>query len=228
MIVPLLLIGGLVFSGMVAGLFSLIDIKVGKFIEEYIAIYGGIGSLLVGSVVSDRMIKNSRTLAPIIAQLFTPLFLVFLVIYLMAMIAAAKDPFHDRNFLIVFNGLMILILGMVVFSVSGRQCNRWTVYLDWINGVLVALTLVVNSIALSAIIFRLASYGLTPNRMAVLGANILIFIHLTGIALRWSKLLFRSASIADLEKWICGYMTVYLVWTGIVAFMFPIIFINYK
>jgi len=39
---------------------------------------------------------------------------------------------------------------------------------------LLAVSLVIDLIALSAILFRLTSYGLTPNRLVVLGANLII------------------------------------------------------
>ena len=39
------------------------------------------------------------------------------------------------------------------------------------------LTIIVNSIALSAILFRISEWGISPNRLAVLGGNILILIN---------------------------------------------------
>ena len=227
MIVPIFLIGGVILCVMMAGLFDLIDMNIEEFIEEYAFVYGTIGSILVALFLTDKLMKNSKALAPVIAQLFMPLLLVFMVVYLVAMVVARKNPYHDRDFLIVFNGLMVLILGIVVFSISGRQNNRWTAHLDWLNIALVILTLTINTVALSAILFRLASFGLTPNRVTVLGANILIFIHLTGIVIRYINVVRGRTLTHELENWICQYFRIYLVWTGCVTFIFPIIFFGY-
>jgi hypothetical protein len=82
----------------------------------------------------------------------------------------------------------------------------------------------INLIALSAIFYRLSEYGITPNRIAVLGSNILIFANLILIMIDLYKVNFRNSVIEKVELTISGYLPVYAVWTIIVTFGFPAIF----
>ncbi|WP_439882026.1 hypothetical protein ACSX1A_02465 [Pontibacter sp. MBLB2868] len=41
--------------------------------------------------------------SPVIARIFSPLVLVMLVIYLFAILYSGKNPYSDREFLIIFN-----------------------------------------------------------------------------------------------------------------------------
>ena len=47
------------------------------------------------------------------------------------------------------------------------------------------MTLAIDLIALSAILFRLTSFGMTPNRIAVLGANLIVLFHLVLILIKY-------------------------------------------
>ena len=89
---------------------------------------------------------------------------------------------------------------------------------------LVVVTLTIDLIALSAILFRLTSYGFTPNRVAVLGANLLVCCHLSGIIYHYVRIIRRRHPFAPLEGWIMGYIPVYTTWSIIVAFGFPLVF----
>lgn len=89
---------------------------------------------------------------------------------------------------------------------------------------LLAVTLVVDAMALAAILFRLTSMGMTPNRIAVIGANLLILAHLGWIATtlvgHWRGTLPRSA-LADA---VGGYLPVYTLWSVVVVVLLPLLF----
>ena len=101
--------------------------------------------------------------------------------YLGVAFAAGENPFINRSFLITFNGLLLVVLGISVFSLVERSEKSDVNLIDYINLALVAVTLLIDAIALSAILFRLASFGFTPNRVAVLGADLIIMVHLARI-----------------------------------------------
>jgi hypothetical protein len=88
--------------------------------------------------------------------------------------ARRREPFIDRDFLITFNGLLLLVLGISVFSIVERPEESHGQPIDNVNFALVVVTLAIDAIALSAILFRIASFGFTPNRVIVLGANPII------------------------------------------------------
>ena len=89
------------------------------------------------------------------------------------------------------------------------------------------LSIIMNGIALSAIVFRLSAYGMTPNRIAVLGGNILIFINLIFVAYRLIRALREKTTLEKVESVITLFMPAYGIWTAFVTFLLPFLF-NFK
>jgi NADH:ubiquinone oxidoreductase subunit K len=89
------------------------------------------------------------------------------------------------------------------------------------------VTIVVNGIALSAILFRISELGITPNRTAVLGGNVLILVNLLLVTTQLFRVASGKAGLKAVGRSITCYLPVYVVWTMIVTFLFPVIF-GYK
>ena len=69
--------------------------------------------------------------------------------------------------------------------------------------------------------------GITPNRLAVLGSNLLILINLSVLTWRlWRHVKNRSAT-HETEEAIAAFLPVYGLWFAVVTFLFPLIF-NFK
>jgi hypothetical protein len=77
---------------------------------------------------------------------------------------------------------------------------------------------------LSAIVFRISEWGITPNRAAVLGGNVLILIHLILVTVQLFKLALKKDEITGVGKAISVYLPVYVLWTIVVTFLFPMFF----
>ena len=217
-------ISGMLLSAITIGLFQLINISIEDFYFEKIAIWGGaaipmIATFLVRS--NPQLVKN---VSPIIAKVFTPLVLVMLVIYLTAMIYTGKDPYNDREFLLIFNVLLLGVMALILFSVVESSRGTTAQFNTWMLFLLSVVSIIINGIALSAIIFRISEWGITPNRLAVLGGNILILTHLVLVTHQLFNALKDSRKIADVELKIAGFLPIYTAWTVIVVFFFPILF----
>ena len=143
--------------------------------------------------------------------------------YLIAAIVQGQNPFIDRDFLIIFNGLLLLVLNITVFSLVGRK-EPAVGWLDYVNVALVSVTLTINSVALSAILFRLVLFGLTPNRVVVLGANIIILIHLVQIFRSYLTSVRRHDGFPTINIVIGQYLPIYSAWAAIVLFVLPLLF----
>jgi hypothetical protein len=70
----------------------------------------------------------------------------------------------------------------------------------------------------------LGEYGITPNRLAVLGSNILIFGNLVLIMIDLYKINFKKSEIEKVGLTISKYLPVYILWILIVIFAFPLFF----
>jgi hypothetical protein len=87
-----------------------------------------------------------------------------------------------------------------------------------------ALTIIVNSIALFAIVYRINEFGFSANRIAVLGGNLLIFINLLLVCYKLFLTSFKNGSIEEIEESIAGYLPIYAIWAGLITFLIPLLF----
>ncbi len=220
----LIILGGMVLTGLTLGLFNLIGLHIYKWYMEYIVVFGLVSSPVVATYLFDSVQNRQSKFAPILSNVFSPLFLITILAYLIATVYQGKSPFTDRDFLITFNGLLLVILALTIFSISGKKKAVGVEASDYINICLVAATLLVNLVALSAILFRWAEYGVTVNRIVVTGANILIFIHLALLLSRYIGYLRGGSRVSDLESIIARYLPIYTLWSLIVSVVFPVVF----
>ncbi|RIW12548.1 DUF4153 domain-containing protein [Algoriphagus lacus] len=217
-------LAGLLMSGITVGLFSLIDINIEKFYFEYIAVFGLVAAPLVATHLTQKIPQLVNKVAPIIAKIFSPLVLIMLVIYLGAIVYAGKDPYNDREFLMLFNMLLIGVMGLIFFSVAEASGQGNSSSGKWVLASLSLVTILVNGVALSAIAFRISEWGITPNRMAVLGVNILMLIHLIQVSRKLISTVQNKSHLKEVGLVLVKYLPVYLIWSAIVVFLFPLLF----
>lgn len=220
----ILLLAGALMSGITVGLFSLIGLSIERFYFQYIAVFGLAAAPLVATHLTQTNPQLVNKVPPIIAKIFSPLVLIMLVIYLGAIVYAGKDPYNDREFLMLFNMLLIGVMGLIFFSVAEYSKEEKTSLGTWILVLLSVVTIIVNGVALSAIAFRISEWGITPNRMAVLGVNILMLIHLFLVAKSLFQAVRKDQGLDQVGLTLVKYLPIYFIWTAIVVFLFPVIF----
>jgi hypothetical protein len=220
----LIVIGGGILTGITIGLFSLIGFQIEKFFFENIVIFGLPAAPIFGTYLTQSNPQLVGKVSPVIARIFSPLVLVMLVVYLVAMIYSGKDPYNDREFLLIFNGLLVGVMAIIFFSVAESSRATKSLPGNWILFLLSIVTIIVNGIALSAIVFRISEWGISPNRLAVLGSNVLILVNLFLVTRQLYRLVAKKADISAVGTTIACYLPVYVAWTIIVTFLFPFIF----
>ena len=187
-------------------------------------VWGLAASPIVGTYFIRTNPQLVSRVSPVIAKVFTPLVLVTLVTYLVAVVSSGKDPYRDREFLLIFNILLIGVMALILFSAtetSKRSKNRTMKFLLF---ALSLVTVAVNGIALSAILFRILEWGITPNRLAVLGSNILILTHLLVVTYRLYQTIRRNQEVERVAQSIAIFLPIYSIWTVLVTFAFPLFF----
>ena len=220
----IILIAGMILAGVTLGLFSAIDIEIKQFYMNYIAIWGLVSVLIVATFIIQNYPSVTSKVAPIIANIFSPLVLITLIIYLVSIPLVGKDPYNDRDFLLIFNLMLLGVMGIIVFSISESSINKKQKFNEMTLFMLTIVTLIIDLVALSAILYRLGEYGFTPNRIAILGSNLLIFGNLILIMIDLFKVNFRSTEIKQVELTISKYLPIYMIWTIFVVIGFPLIF----
>ena len=79
----------------------------------------------------------------------------------------------------------------------------------------------------SATCIPLNDFGFTPNRLAVLGGDILILVNLLLVSFNLLKVVKGRVEVEKVESSIALFLPLYFVWTAFVTFGFPILF-QYK
>ncbi len=219
----IMLAGGL-FSALTIGLFTLIDLQIEHLYSQYIIV----SALPAVPILATLLVQQNPTLvskiSPVIARIFTPLVGLMLLVFLGAFIFVGKDPYNDREFLLVFNGILIGVMALLLFSVSESTKEMASKFQRISLVGLAILAIADNGIALSAIVFRLIELGITPNRLAVLGSNVLILLNLIWVTKQLLGLIGGQKNLSDVEASMTRFLPYYAIWAAIVSFVFPLIF----
>lgn len=223
-LLALMLIAGGILSAVTIGLFELINIRIEDFYMSNIAILGLAAAPIFGAHLVRKNPQLVGYVSPLVAKIFSPLVMFMLIIYLIAIVYTGKNPYTDRDFLILFNFLLIGVMAIILFSVSGSTKTSTGKWQTMMLFALSIVTILVNGIALSAIIFRITEWGFTPNRLAVLGANLLMITNLVVIAFQFFKTLKFKNELVGVENSIAIFLPIYAAWAFLVTFIFPLLF----
>jgi len=223
-IYAIIAIAGGALTVITVGLFHAIGINIQNFYMNNIVVAGAVAAPVVGAFIIRNFTTLTNKIAPLIAAIFSPLVLVTLVVYLVAMAISGKDPYNDRDFLIIFNVMLIGVMGIIVFSVSETSLIRNRKFNQSALFMLSIVTIVIDLIALSAIVYRLGEFGLAPNRMAIVVSNILILVNLVLIMIDLFRINFKKKEFVTVEMSVAKFIPIYLGWILIVIFLFPLIF----
>ncbi len=225
-ITTLILIAGGIMTGVCMGLFELIGMNIEQFYAQQVLVFALPAAPILGTYLTQKNPQLVGKISPVIAKIFSPLVLIMLITYLVAVVYSGKDPYNDREFLLIFNVLLIGVMAIIFFSIAESNKTEKSKMELGILLLLSIVTIIVNAIALSAIVFRISEWGITPNRLAVLGSNILVLINLLLVTAQLFRVIGKKATIEDVGKSIATYLPIYFIWSIVVCFLFPLIFGN--
>jgi hypothetical protein len=220
----LIALGGGIVTAFTAMLFSAIDMNPAWFIGGWLIPCGAAGAVIIGSWLVEAKQSVIENMAPVLTRLFTPLFTVLLLVFLVTMAWTGSPINVKREILIGFDLLLAVVVGLVLYAASARDPQAPPDFFDALQLLLVVSALVVDGVALAAIAARISEFGFTPNRVAALGENLILLVNLAWSAWLYACFLRRRGSFAALEHWQIAYLPVYSVWAALVVVMFPPVF----
>ena len=219
----LIALGGAVVTALVALLFRAIGVNAQPFLASWQVPCGAAGAVLIAAWLVEAKQSVIENMAPVLARLFTPLLAAMLVAFLAALLWTGHGLRLDRNVLLDFN-LLLVVLGVLLYSISARPPQAAPGLLDGMQVVLVLTALVADAVALWAIGARIFEFGYSANRAATLGINLILLINLSWSAVLYAGFLRRQVTFASLERWQTNYLTVYAIWAAAVVVVFPPLF----
>ncbi|MCU7729343.1 permease prefix domain 1-containing protein [Actinoplanes sp. KI2] len=223
----LMALGGGVLSAFLYNTFQAIGIFPEEFVSFWLLPCGAAAAVVVAGWLVEAKQSVVENIAPVLTRLFTPLFTAALVAFLVAVFWTSHGIDVDRETLILFNLLLVVVLGLLLYSLSARDPLAAPGLFDKLQLALVVSALAIDVLVLLEITGRITDeYGSTPNRTAALGENVILLINLAWSAWLLLAFLRRRAPFAALERWQTGYLPVYAAWAWIVVLVFPPLF-NY-
>lgn len=231
----LFLFGGAVFTAITVALFEALGVRIPEIFQRLLAAgWSGLVPVLAVATVyrpgvspleQDFSQGVSRLLATLL-RLLLPLTLLVLVIYLLFIPFYFWGPFRQREVLIGYNAMLFAIMGLLVATPPVRPDELSAAQYRWLRrGLLTVagLAVVVSLYASAAILYRTWEGGLTPNRVTVIGWNLLNISLLVLLLVkqwraqpeRWQAALRESISVG---------LICYLIWGALLVIALPWLF----
>jgi hypothetical protein len=220
----LIALGGGVLMMFTLEIFRSIGLRLEGLAESWLLPCGAAGAVIVAAWLVEAKQSVIENMAPVLTRVFTPLFTLVLVAFLATMVWTGSGIDVAREVLIGFDLLLVLVLGLLLYSVSARDPESPPDAFDVLQLVLVISALVVDVLALVAIAGRISEFGFSPNKVAALGENIILLVNLAWSAVLYVRFLRGRGTFGELERWQTAYLPVYSAWAALVVLVFPPLF----
>lgn len=219
----LIALGGGVLTGLSAGTIAALGHDPSVFVGEWLVPCGAAGAVVIAAWLVEEKASVVENMAPVLAAVFTPLFTLALVVLVGSMLLTGGIDV-DRDALILFDLLLVVVLGLLVYGISARDPLAPVGLLDRMHLVLVLATLVVDVVVLVALAGRIGEFGFSANKTAALGENLVLLGNLAWSARLLVDQVGGRRNADPLQRWQTDYLFVYAAWAWVVVLLFPPVF----
>ena len=219
----LIALGGGVLMGLTAAILEPTGVNVDT-VAEWVLPSGAAGAVIVAAWLVESKQRVVENMAPVLTMLFTPLFAIMLAAAVVTYAATGLGEAFDRDLVSVFDALLVVILGLVLYGMSARDPAESPGWIDRIQLVAVVCALALDVLVVASMIARIVDLGFTPNRTAALGLNLVLLVNLAGAAWLSARFLRGRRRLHRLERWQTSYLPVFAVWAAAVVVILPPLF----
>ena len=216
----LIALGGGVLMGLTAAILEPAGVDPER-VAEWVLPSGAAGAVIVAAWLVESKQRVIENMAPVLTMLFTPLFAVMLIVANVAYALTGLGGAFDRELVGLFDVLMVVVLGLVLYGMSAREPSQPAGWMDRIQLVAVGAALLLDVMVLGSMAARVGDLGLTPNRVVAIGLNLVLLVNLGGTAWLSSRFLVGRSTFHRLERWQTGYLPVFALWAAIVVVILP-------
>ena len=220
----LIALGGVVLVLFTMGTFNAIGLDAEEFIQSWLLPCGAMAAIIVAAWLVEAKQSVIENMAPVLTRVFTPLFAVTLLAFLVAIAWTNNGIDVQRDVLIIFDLLLVVVLGLLLYAISARDTADRPGLFDSLQLGLVVSALIIDVMVLLAITGRITEWGFTPNKTAALGENVILLTNLAWSAWLFLGFLRGRMPFTRLEHWQTRYVIVYAVWAWTVVLAFPLVF----
>ncbi|WP_454854765.1 permease prefix domain 1-containing protein [Promicromonospora soli] len=220
----LIQLGGGLLIGLTFGVLELVGVDFEPFLTDWLLPFAIPGALLVGAWLVEAKKNVVENIAPVLTRVFTPLTIVMLVAIFVVLLVNGPLTSVDRDLLILMDAILVLVLFLLLYSISARDPLAPPGIFDWMQLVLLGAALAVDAVALTAMLTRIAEFGFTANKVAALGLNLVLLVHLAWAAWLATGFVRGQRVFGAIERWQTQYLPVYAAWAAVVVVVFPPVF----
>ena len=220
----LIALGGGVLIGLTAAILEPTGAVNVDRVFEWVLPSGAAGAVVVAAWLVESKQRVVENMAPVLTMIFTPLFAVMLAGAAVVYALTGLGGVFDRELLGVFDALLVVVLGLVLYGLSARDASMSPGWMDRFQLVAVVSALVLDVMVLGAMVARIGELGFTPNRTVALGLNLVLLVNLAGAAWLSVRFLTGRIAFARLERWQTAYLPVFALWAATVVAVLPPLF----
>lgn len=219
----LIALAGGVLVGLMEGVLSLTSPAAAETATLWVVPSGAAGAVLVAAWLVEAKKSVIENIAPVLTAIFTPIFAAMLLVTTVIYAATAFGRTFDRNSLGLFDALLVVVVGLVIYGISARSTRRAGL-MDALRLTAVVAAVLLDLLVLAAMLARVGEFGFTVNRVAALGLNLVLLIDLVVTAVIIIRMLAHRTPVLTLERWQTSYLLVIAAWVTVVVLVLPPVF----
>lgn len=176
--------------------------------------------------------KMKTNISIYLSRILMPFSLLFIFILLILLLMPDIRPYDNRVTFILYN-IMLAVIVLNMFFV--RVDYKSSIFTKALYIVLPIVAILFDILVLTSSLYRLAEYGITPNKITLVGTNLVMLGNLVFITFFNIKSILNifknNEDIKDIKNITIGdsksvfYIYVYAAWAFIVCFIMPLFYI---
>lgn len=176
--------------------------------------------------------KMKTNISIYLSRILMPFSLLFIFILLILLLMPDIRPYDNRVTFILYN-IMLAVIVLNMFFV--RADYKSSIFTKALYIVLPIVAILFDILVLTSSLYRLAEYGITPNKITLVGTNLVMLGNLVFITFFNIKSILNifknNEDIKDIKNITIGdsksvlYIYVYAAWAFIVCFILPLFYI---
>ncbi|MBW5381872.1 hypothetical protein [Brachyspira pilosicoli] len=217
---------------LIKDIFNILDEKIIiKLIVLSISFLSSIFPFLV-YIVYKKMKTN---ISIYLSRILMPFSLLFIFILLILLLMPDIRPYDNRVTFVLYN-IMLAVIVLNMFFV--RADYKSSIFTKALYIVLPIVAILFDILVLTSSLYRLAEYGITPNKITLVGTNLVMLGNLVFITFFNIKSILNifknNEDIKDIKNITIGdtknvlYIYVYAAWAFIVCFIMPLFYIFFS
>ena len=179
--------------------------------------------------------KMKTNISIYLSRILMPFSLLFIFILLLLLLMPDIRPYDNRVTFVLYN-IMLAVIVLNMFFV--RADYKSSIFTKALYIVLPIVAILFDILVLTSSLYRLAEYGITPNKITLVGTNLVMLGNLvftTFFNIKSILMIFKKTdSISNIKDITIGdgksvlYIYVYAAWAFIVCFILPLFYIFFS